>query len=274
MSNKTIKINPVFFSKQKSTTKKKQPKRISSYNPTNTNQIKKSFIKKIKEFKKKQENDKKNNPIKEEIKQNDEQNDFNESIGFVRSLLKENKEKKNVREKMKTLPINNNTMDANITQFPKPPQIPQMTSLPQMPQMTQMTSLPQMPQMPQMPQIATLPQMPSSLITNKMRKNRTNKKRHNKNKKTIKLGKIKNKNLISILIPDNNQKLLTQEHIQKCKTANISKIKKFLRKRGLIKSGCLAPKSVLREIYESSLLTGDVYNNSKENLIHNFMSLE
>ena len=51
-------------------------------------------------------------------------------------------------------------------------------------------------------------------------------------------------------------------------------MKKYLKKRGLIKAGCIAPKNIIREIYESSILTGDIYTNSKDALIHNFMSID
>ncbi len=94
------------------------------------------------------------------------------------------------------------------------------------------------------------------------------------NRKTIKLGKVKNKKIVSILIPSKNDKLRYDNYRRSLKQNNINKIKKYLKKRGLIKAGCIAPKNIIREIYESSILTGDIYNNSKDALIHNFMSID
>jgi hypothetical protein len=49
-------------------------------------------------------------------------------------------------------------------------------------------------------------------------------------------------------------------------------IKLYLKKHGMLKIGSNAPEKVLREIYETSMLTGDVYNKSEEVLYHNFMN--
>ena len=52
MSNKTIKINPIFFHNNKKTKKKQSKISNISNNNINSNKIKSSFIKKIKEYKK------------------------------------------------------------------------------------------------------------------------------------------------------------------------------------------------------------------------------
>lgn len=276
MSNKTIKINPSFFEKQqKSTTKKKRKQSksdVSSYNPVNSSKIKKSFIKKIKEFKKHQDNEKRNNTPNSNPNENVkkvEKGAFDESIGFMKSLLKDNREKKDNIEKIK-----NPSIHVDETKFgspiipPKP--ISNLSHTIDSSSIIQPTF-----QIPSQIQPAIsfnqeLIKQPSHQMTTTFK----HKKRNKPKNKTIKLGKIKNKNLISILIPDQKRKLEIQEQKQSLKYKDISKIKKYLKKRGLIKSGCIAPKNVLREIYESAILTGDVYNNSKENLIHNFMTLE
>ena len=46
----------------------------------------------------------------------------------------------------------------------------------------------------------------------------------------------------------------------------------YLREKNLIKAGTMAPTDVLRTLYEQSILTGDVTNKSKDNLLHNFIS--
>ena len=85
-----------------------------------------------------------------------------------------------------------------------------------------------------------------------------------------KLGK-KNKT-ISVLIKDRATRKTIDQEVNLLKKHEISKIKEYLRDRGLIKIGSHAPESVLRETYENAFLTGDVINTSKENLIHNYMN--
>lgn len=276
MSNKTIKINPSFFEKQhKSTTKKKRKQAkndMSTYNPVNSSKIKKSFIKKIKEFKKHQENEKKINSNHNSQYNNENKSDksgFDESVGFMKSLLKDNREKKDNIEKIKnpSIHVDETKFGSTIVQ-PTLPNVSQPMSTPSAIQPVLHTPIQFQSQL--LPATQDLMKQSSQQITSTYKHIRRNKPKN----KTIKLGKIKNKNLISILIPDQKRKLEVQEQKQNMKSKDISKIKKYLKKRGLIKSGCLAPKNVLREIYESAILTGDVYNNSKENLIHNFMSLD
>ena len=85
-----------------------------------------------------------------------------------------------------------------------------------------------------------------------------------------KLGK-KNKT-ISVLIKDRATRKTIDQEVNLLKKHEISKIKEYLRDRGLIKIGSHAPESVLRETYENAFLSGDVINTSKENLIHNYMN--
>lgn len=85
-----------------------------------------------------------------------------------------------------------------------------------------------------------------------------------------KLGK-KNKT-ISVLIKDRATRKTIDNEVNLLKKHEISKIKEYLRDRGLIKIGSHAPESILRETYENAFLTGDVINTSKENLIHNYMN--
>ena len=45
-----------------------------------------------------------------------------------------------------------------------------------------------------------------------------------------------------------------------------------MKEHGLIKAGSNAPNDVVRKIYESSMLTGDIINKNKDTLLHNFLS--
>ena len=91
-----------------------------------------------------------------------------------------------------------------------------------------------------------------------------------KSKHYTKLGK-KNKT-ISVLIKDRATRKTVDQEVNLLKHHEISKIKEYLRDRGLIKIGSHAPESILRETYENAFLTGDVNNVSKENLIHNYLN--
>ena len=90
MSNKTIKINPLFFNNPNKTKKKDKNKKkeLNKSNVNvNTNKIKSSFIKKIKEYKK---NNKTNDISKKQnskLLEENQTNGFNESISFIKSVL-------------------------------------------------------------------------------------------------------------------------------------------------------------------------------------------
>ena len=49
-------------------------------------------------------------------------------------------------------------------------------------------------------------------------------------------------------------------------------VKKYLYRHGFVKNGSTAPPRVLREIYESATMTGNVFNHDKELLLHNCMT--
>ena len=95
-------------------------------------------------------------------------------------------------------------------------------------------------------------------------------------KKTIKqkwkLGKSTKLRTVGVLLKDNaTRKNIIKAHKEIAKES-IHEIKKYLRNKGLIKSGSCAPNRVIREIYESSKLTGDVMNKNKDTLLENLMN--
>ena len=89
-------------------------------------------------------------------------------------------------------------------------------------------------------------------------------------KKTFKLGKnLKNKT-ISILIKSNKTRKNIDQLKRELKNTKLNTIKNFLKTKNLIKFGTSSPSGLLKEIYESSKLCGDVYNNNAKTLIHNY----
>jgi len=101
--------------------------------------------------------------------------------------------------------------------------------------------------------------------------------KHNKQKKikrrTFKAGKSQQKPKIGVLISNKTIRNNTNLKIMKIKEDPISKIKKELVRRGLIKIGTITPNDVLRKMHETvELLCGDVQNHNKDNLLYNFIN--
>jgi hypothetical protein len=122
---------------------------------------------------------------------------------------------------------------------------------------------------PPMKPIKPLIQEP--ILTNELNQNQMVPVKINKKiKKTIhnkyKLGKQKNRQIprVGILLKTPNTRKTIIEECKKLKSEDISQIKTYLRKRGFIREGSIAPPNVIRELYCSLKTTGEVKNTNKE----------
>ena len=91
-------------------------------------------------------------------------------------------------------------------------------------------------------------------------------------KKIYHLGKKNGK--VNVLIKNNVTRKKVRLAVKAIKKTPIIKIKKYLKKKHLVKTGSSAPEYILREMYTNALLTGDVHNTNNENLVHNYLDKE
>lgn len=108
-------------------------------------------------------------------------------------------------------------------------------------------------------------------ITNKQNKN---KKKIYIREKTIKttrrLGKKNNK--VGVLVKSDKTRRRIKHELDILKQVSLNVVKNYLKKRDLIKAGTNAPEYVLRQIYEDSILSGDIYNKNSDVFIHNYFN--
>lgn len=95
-----------------------------------------------------------------------------------------------------------------------------------------------------------------------------------KKKKTIKnkynVGKNNTSKKISVLLKDINTRKEIISSIKNIKNVNVHEMKEYLLKHNLLKSTSYAPNDIIRKMYESAILTGDLVNKSTHNLQENF----
>ena len=98
------------------------------------------------------------------------------------------------------------------------------------------------------------------------------KKKRNKTLKKKRYTLGKSGNTIGILIKSKaTRKKIKKEH-GNLKKKKIKDIKLYLKKHGLMKVGSNAPEELCRGIYETAMLSGDIYNKNSNILLHNYIN--
>jgi len=99
--------------------------------------------------------------------------------------------------------------------------------------------------------------------------------KHKKQRKTIrrtfKAGKSEYKPIVSVLISNRTIRNNINTQLQLLTQTPIQEVKNALLKKGFIKVGTTAPNDVLRKMYESTIMIGDIQNHNSENLLYNFI---
>jgi len=90
-------------------------------------------------------------------------------------------------------------------------------------------------------------------------------------KRTYTLGKSKIHKRVGVLIKDKNTRKRVLNAQRDIKRHGINDVKQYLRTHGLIKTGSSAPNDIIRKIYESAMLSGEVTNQDKDILLQNFL---
>ena len=91
-------------------------------------------------------------------------------------------------------------------------------------------------------------------------------------RRTFRVGKDKYENKVSVLISNKTMRNKNENKAQQLKSVSMTEIYNYLIKKGLIKVGTSAPDNVLRQLYESSILTaGEIQNHNLENVLYNYI---
>lgn len=306
---KTIQINPDFLKIGKKTRKQKQSKKRSDLRQSiKPNNLKKQLISRIKNHQQLH---------KEKSEQSDTdnldkfQNDFNSSLNYLQTMIKQKKEKKRKRtrkKKEKKTPIappiintqpftQSPSTDANASVQQQQPQLVLQTKsnnpvgLPYgcLKNGTKPTYSQYIKTLKKnntsMKKTLVLPPKPPPTTEVLERKEKLNKLKESmalpkketilktiNRKRTIKIFKLgKKEGKVGVLVKSGKTRKKIREEHKILHYKCILEVKRYLRKHNLIKAGTAAPENILRKLYEDSFLAGDIYNKNADILLHNYL---
>ena len=271
---KKIQIKAEYLSSQggKGKKRKEKPKMKKFMTP---NKVQRALIDRIKAHQKKQEGDKKEKPVFA--------TDFKSTLSYLdtlknktikKDIVKKEKKRRRRRRKVKTA-VSEAPIETKITNRDDPPYgilkggtKPLYSQYKKTLRKNKTTSfiIPDKDNTP-----TSIPIIGRQEKLNRLRKKIKTPTRKIR-KKRYTLGKRRRK--VGILIKSRQtRKKIKKEH-DRLKKKKLSAIKLYLKKRGLIKVGSSAPEKVLRGIYETAVLSGDVYNKNSDVLLHNYINDE
>jgi hypothetical protein len=297
MEQKTISISPNLFQMGKSNSSPKTKKSMSLkiQKPTN---IKRDLIKKIRNYQNKTKK-RKNYPMDEEFN-----SEFKDSIEYLRNVMSEKKisesdhntninqnVEKNIsshdqqhRSNMTTTTIpKSDTPWGNMKNGNKPTyrtwikhnqtqKIPKEVNQQRINSYIEKERLPEAQfHIPNKDETEVIAFHKSHEMT-PMEKPQKKKIKKRTIKKKYTCGKSKTKKQIAIIIKGIETKNKVLKEQRELRQASIQTIRNYLYKKSFIKVGSTAPDKVLRDMYESIILTGDVNNKNSHILIHNYMN--
>tara|TARA_B100001057_G_scaffold198759_2_gene199324 strand:+ start:1520 stop:2395 length:876 start_codon:yes stop_codon:yes gene_type:complete len=282
---KPISINPELF-KLKTNKNKTLKKNIRTVRNIEPNKLKSDLLNKIKNYRqeKKQEQLKlSNNKIDEDeskLKEKpkihmetslDTNDEFMESINFLKTLSNQKKKDENV-EKINDIPI---SLDDNFSRekpsdlLDKKPQYSCLknSSLPTFREWKKLTQKNNHEEHSIKPNLVNSDLNYSHNYSNSLNDNEKDSNKIRKRTVTYKYTLGKNGKKVSVLIKNNEtRKKISNEH-QKIKEVSVHDMKKYLKRHNLVKSGSFAPPHLIKKMYEQSLLSGDIKNKSPENIL-------
>jgi len=306
---KTIQINPDFFKIGKRTRKQKQAKKRSDLRQTiKPNNLKKQLINRIKNYQ--QEQEKKNRQSNTD-NLDKFQNDFNSSLNYLQTMIKQKKEKKKKRTRKKKekltsvvpqTPIINTQPftkvdDTNIPSTRRHQQLVSSTqsSVPPYgclkngtkPTYSQYMKTLKKTTSSKKPTLVLPPKPPPTIEVLERREKLNKLKEHMalpkkdtilktiNRKRTIKIFKLgKKEGKVGVLVKSGKTRKKIREEHKILHSKCILEVKRYLRKHNLIKAGTAAPENILRKLYEDSFLAGDIYNRNADILLHNYIQDE
>ena len=292
---KPIKINPELFNISSRGKKNKTLKKGNTITDIKPNKLKNELLTKIKNYRHKQNTPslpvkldnissqqsqqsqqsqivlsapiKKSSTMKTLDHSNDDDDDFSQSINFLKDLSSKNKKKQKNNEDSFPLSLASNKEDIVPSQSAPPYSCLKNSSLPTFREWKNKT----------LKKSADEKSDNQNFLNVSMDTMQTNElppqlQQVTDKGKTFKYYLGKKGKKVAILIKNSHtRKKIIREH-DTLKQTSIGDMKKYLKRHNLLKSGSYAPPDVIKKMYEQALLGGDIRNSNKTNIIHNYLA--